>query len=477
LARISDQDIQDELDRLEPGLDLLQDLGFNIVRLVVMWKGIEPRKGRISAEYLRYVGKIIDALYARNLFVFIDFHQDLAHDFYGGDGFPDWALRELNTQPPQSVPPPNKYWQLEYVNNQSLQTTYKNFWANSNGVRDRLTETIKRTAREFRGNLAVLGYELFNEPGSLGLPGSPVIQNFETQRLLPYYSETIRKIREEDRNAFVFIEPDVNWTLTSPIATQLDPSQISDDRIVFSFHYYDGSTITLGHGGIPDISFAINPNKWEREFQDILSDPDVRKAVPFLTEFGGSQDWSGGLFNYAQPDKWSNQIRFYMDRQFHQVEKHLLNATYWCYDLYNTPAGKDNWNEENFSILGPGLTVRNLDIVARPYPLRSSGKPSLLYFDIENRHCVIELDGPVVDEPTVVYIPVGRGFAYRQFDALATSEFLHWDRANKLLYWKPSKDLSVNQLIICPRRGFEPGVLPEEIQKRLSLGLQYRLSV
>ena len=36
--------------------------------------------------------EIIDELYTRNLYVILDFHQDIANEVYGGDGFPDWAL-------------------------------------------------------------------------------------------------------------------------------------------------------------------------------------------------------------------------------------------------------------------------------------------------------------------------------------------------------------------------------------------------
>ena len=59
-----------------------------------------------------------------------------------------------------------------------------------------------------------------------------------------------------------------------------------------------------------------------------------------------------------------------MNLQFVQIETFLLNSTYWNYDLYNTREGKDNWNLENFSLLGPNRTPRNLDIAARPYPIR-----------------------------------------------------------------------------------------------------------
>jgi hypothetical protein len=43
-------------------------------------------------EYLRLVQQIVDELYSRDILVLFDFHQDIAHELAGGDGFPDWAL-------------------------------------------------------------------------------------------------------------------------------------------------------------------------------------------------------------------------------------------------------------------------------------------------------------------------------------------------------------------------------------------------
>ena len=93
-------DLEKEIELSSSELDLLKHLGFNIVRLLISWKAIEPRpnpnldeeilpEGR---EYLTAVGQIIDELYSRGLYVILDFHQDIAHEIFGGDGFPDWAL-------------------------------------------------------------------------------------------------------------------------------------------------------------------------------------------------------------------------------------------------------------------------------------------------------------------------------------------------------------------------------------------------
>ena len=48
---------------------------------------------------------------------------------------------------------------------------------------------------------------------------------------------------------------------------------------------------------------------------------------------------------------------------------------------------------------------RNIDTIARPYPLRSSAKPILLFFDLKSSYATLILEGSVVDAPTVIYIP------------------------------------------------------------------------
>jgi endoglycosylceramidase len=80
-------------------LDLLKLSGFNMVRQLLIWKAIEPKPNPNleellpeGQEYLKRVSRIMDVLYERGIYVFLDFHQDLAQEIYGGDGFPDWAL-------------------------------------------------------------------------------------------------------------------------------------------------------------------------------------------------------------------------------------------------------------------------------------------------------------------------------------------------------------------------------------------------
>ena len=154
-----------------------------------------------------------------------------------------------------------------------------------------------------------------------------------------------------------------------------------------------------------------------------------------------------------------------MDLQFKQIEAKLLNATYWNYDLYNTETEKDNWNCENFSLLGPHHEFRQRDVVVRPYPMRSSAEPTLLLFDIGTKHCVIALQGSTVSAATIIYVP---NLHYPEgFEVRATGATLDWDASRQLLEWMPDTTRERNQVIICPPDAFDAETLPSQVQESL----------
>ena len=234
---LSQLDLKEEIKSVKPELDRLKDLGFNIVRLLISWKAIEPRPNTNLDEllpegkqYLTCVKEIIDELYARNLYVFLDFHQDIAHEVYGGDGFPDWALAtDIEHKLPEPSNLRDKKWMIKYVINKSLKKTLTSFWRNDltniEGenklehfpVRTHLEKTIGQTARFFRslnngaGHPAILGIEPFNEPHPAGLPK----EQFEGEFLVDFYRNVDLEIRKFDPDVFIFMEPSVAWTTPS----------------------------------------------------------------------------------------------------------------------------------------------------------------------------------------------------------------------------------------------------------------------
>jgi len=495
MKRIDESALKQEIELVKSELDLLKKLGFNIIRLLISWKGIEPKPNpnlnEIMSEgqkYLYLVNQIIDALYSRDLYIILDFHQDIAHEVYGGDGFPDWALAiDEEHKRPMASNLKDRKWQMAYMINKLVKHTLASFWKNdlSNTelslqnfpVRTHLEKTIGQTVNFFKsishgGHPAILGIEPFNEPHPAGIPAD----QFESTFLYQYYQNVESEIRKFDDKIFLFLEPRVDWTMSfqgsgekskigptpfnirrslhlnfirnamiegniDPQAEQQIVSYLPSDRAsldkigersVLSFHYYDPKAIAQSFLKIPDNMYRY-AHQWPNIFAQLFKAAEKRGLVPFLTEFGGVQD--------------AELIRDYIDLHYRQIETFLLNSTYWNYDLYNTKDGNDNWNLENFSLLGPDRRPRNIDTMARPYPLRSSAKPILLFFDLESSYATLILEGSVVDSPTVIYIPYDLHYS-PEFRVWATSKEIEWDRQNQLLYWYPAKVQTLNQIII-----------------------------
>ena len=501
-TQINLEELKQEIESISTDLDRLKEWGFNIVRLLVSWKALEPYPNKNledieeeGKQYLVLIKEIIDSLYSRGIYVILDFHQDIAHEIYGGDGFPDWALAvDGKNKLPKPSNLRDKKWQMAYMINKSVRHTLKSFWQNdltndvagikNFPVRTHLEKTIGQTVKFFKtinnneGHPAILGIEPFNEPHPVGIDP----EKFEQEFLYKYYLSIESEVRSYDDRLFVFMEPRVDWTVSEAsnskslmgksifsakrtfnlgfirnamvdgkiehkeIRTNL-PSErglLKDisPRGVLSFHYYDIMAIAGSYLKIPE-NLARIKRLWPDIFAQLVEAAEERDFVPFLTEFGGLQD--------------AEQIRDYLDINFNQIESFLLNSTLWNYDLYNTEEGKDNWNLENYSILGPGRNPRNIDVVVRPYPMRSSAEPIVLFFDHKSKYSALILKGePLQSYPTVIYVPSHIHYS-PEFAVWATSKRVRWNKENQLLYWYPDSDQRLNQLILG-----KPGELNEE---------------
>jgi endoglycosylceramidase len=176
----------------------LAHLGFNIVRLGVIWEGLEPGPADVQPndprycaphhgrrfpslgsadpydaatvrDYLRRTGRIVDLLARANIRVIIDMHQDvwgsafqypLGFTPWSGEGAPSWATctNGLSFAAPVG-------WGSGY-DVPAVQVAIHHFWAND--VRADLQRQFARVwtavAQHFAGSPDVLGYEVMNEP-------------------------------------------------------------------------------------------------------------------------------------------------------------------------------------------------------------------------------------------------------------------------------------------------------------------------
>ena len=75
---------------------LMASMGYNIIRLGVLWAGLEPELGQYNMTYLDQVIIIVDTAEKYGLHPVLDMHQDVFNRRFCGNGVPDWV-----PQPPQ----------------------------------------------------------------------------------------------------------------------------------------------------------------------------------------------------------------------------------------------------------------------------------------------------------------------------------------------------------------------------------------
>ncbi len=87
-------------------VQLLQDLGFNFMRVYVAWQGVMPAPGVVNASYLDQVERLVALLARHNISSILDCHQDVLAPAFCGEGTAAAAAahRRACHTPPPGVP-------------------------------------------------------------------------------------------------------------------------------------------------------------------------------------------------------------------------------------------------------------------------------------------------------------------------------------------------------------------------------------
>ncbi len=136
------------LGRVRQGIREMAEAGFDSIRLVIMWEGIEPvQRGVYDREYLHYLRRVVEICGEHRVYVLLDFHQDMISryltvrfndrptvtrngveervdpysienqvlalfppytDAVRGDGMPKWAVQ--TALPEKDMRPSNPWW-------------------------------------------------------------------------------------------------------------------------------------------------------------------------------------------------------------------------------------------------------------------------------------------------------------------------------------------------------------------------------
>ena len=339
--------------------DFLAHHGFNAIRLGVIYKGVEPRPPSAGIPsyndaYLAQLVKTQKTLASRGLFSQIDFHQDLFHERFQGEGWPDWQVRD------DGLPNPRNGFPNNYLTNPALNRAFDHFWANDRvgGVKlqDEYAAAWRYVARKFRDSKWVMGYDVMNEPW----PGSgwqtcaqPAgCPQFDQGPLATMTRKSTNAIRSVDRSHTVWHEPNVIFNF----GAQTNLPEIGSNS-GFSFHVY---CLTPGAEECPTTEALVFDNADDHAAQ-------TNRAL-LLSEFGATDDLT--------------EIK----RIANLADDHMVSWLEWhycgCDDPTTTGPGDVQAlvRDPSKPPRGHNVKYRKLRILDRAYPQAVAGTPQQFRF-------------------------------------------------------------------------------------------------
>jgi endoglycosylceramidase len=292
----ADPDLPPTRPPVDADWDEMAANGFSVVRLVVSWSKLEPERGSLDQAYVARIEAAVRAAEERGIYTVIDLHQDAWGKFVatpkgtvcppeveaaiGWDGAPEWATltdgattcRSKGSR--ESAP--------------AVQAAFRNFYANTDGIRDAFVSTVGRLAGQFAGDPAVAGYDLFNEPNKV-LPDAESEAAY-TELATDLVTE-VRRVEAQNKGFahLLFLEPIVLF----PLPGTMPAEGFTKDRdIVFAPHNYAESiTGILTVEQTWDVSAQTAKDRgwplWIGEYGVWSTDDE---ALDVLTRFAAAED-------------------------------------------------------------------------------------------------------------------------------------------------------------------------------------------
>ncbi len=398
--------------------------GFNVIRLGIIWDGLEPEPGKYNEAYLQKIDEMIGWAADNNLYVFLDMHQDLYARMFS-DGAPDWAT--ITDGLPHET---GAIWSDAYLISPAVQTAFDHFWNNSPapdgiGIQDHYINLWQHITERYADNKTVIGYDIMNEPfmGSGARQVMPLLlggfakilvektgqappseealmymwsaervqvfellsekevyrklidsiyelnASFERGTLTAFFQKARDAIRKVDQNHIIFTEHSyfTNMGVTGALGEIVDENGIKDPLVAYAAHGYDLVVDTEG------LTSGSN-DRVELIFERI-AETGKRLDVPVLIG-----EW--GALHGNSPDLVP--IANYLMQLFN---KHKFSDAFWAY----------------YRSLESTVFVEALK---KAYPVHTSGSLQEYSYDFDTRSFSCKwTENKDVIAPTVIYIP------------------------------------------------------------------------
>jgi endoglycosylceramidase len=364
----------------------LHDWGFNIVRLGVMWPGVEPGvRGAYNQTYLDEIETIVTSLGKQNIQVILDFHQDIWHRKFCGEGVPDYVFETCQKSEPEGtkafpLPAVKDTMPLDADGNPTLEACLKNMFGkyylsaevgagfqclydNKDNLWDAFAGYWVTVANRFKSTKNVLGYELINEPWAGDVyaePKSLLPHYAEKNYLQPMYQYLHNAIRKVDNNKIIFFEGLTIDYWQNGFTAAPGPAEYND-RQVLAYHIYcpmDNASPVLCDA-IDDVFFQLRRKDSSRLGVGMI-----------MTEFGAAEDIKNDLLKMAS----------LMDL----ADRHQQSWMYWQFKYYQdittiTPEGESLYNADGT------ICEDKMKILSRTYPQATAGKLISYRFNVESK--------------------------------------------------------------------------------------------
>lgn len=350
------------------------DQGYNVIRMGLIWDGVEPEPGVYDDVYLSKIKQQIEWAADNDLYVFLDMHQDLYSSLYA-DGAPEWAT--ITDDLPHVE---GDLWSDAYLASPAVNRALDHFWKNTPasdgvGLQDHYTEMWKHVVRYFKGCFNIIGYDMMNEPYP-GTDGQQVFgaiisayaqkvlemedinteelsalwfdeekkqkiltdiadmdiykqlvtyakdasQIFEKEVLSPFFNKVATGIRQIDEERFIIFETSyfANMGVESGVKLIQNDEGVIDPHQVFAPHGYD-LVVDTDHYEI-----------YNQDRVDLIFDTHrkVQERLNIPTLIG---EW-GAFTNHSATSPLTKEL-------IGIFERYLWSNTYWCYssDLKEMP--------------------------------------------------------------------------------------------------------------------------------------------